>query len=96
MHTFMDNFHECAKYYAKISSHQAELRREENMTHEKYLSISSLKTDYLNLYNNLVFGRNNERANYFQTKCTFYGGVNNSSEKCLKRIRQEKENSFGW
>ena len=26
-----------------------------------------------------------------QTKCTFYGGKNHSVEKCIKRIRKEKE-----
>ena len=49
MHIFMVNFHQGGKYSARISSHQAELRREENFTDQKYLSISSLQTDYLNL-----------------------------------------------
>ena len=31
MHTFLDNFRRCAKYSAQIASHQAELRREENV-----------------------------------------------------------------
>ena len=45
MHTFMDNFHQGGKYSAQIASHQAELRREENFTDQKYLNISSLQTD---------------------------------------------------
>ena len=40
------------------------------------------------------FGRNSERANTIQKKCTFFGGVNHSAEKYFKRIRQEKEKSF--
>ena len=36
------------------------------------------------------FGRNSERANTVQTKCTFCGGTNQSAEKCFKRIRKEK------
>ena len=31
MHTFLDNFHQGGKYSAQIASHQAELRREENL-----------------------------------------------------------------
>ena len=32
MHTFLDNFHQGGKYSVQISSHQAELRREEKFT----------------------------------------------------------------
>ena len=49
MHTFLDNFHQVGKYSAQIAIHQAELRREEKFTDQKYLNISSLQTDYLNL-----------------------------------------------
>ena len=31
MHKFLDNFHQGGKYSAEIASHQAELRREENL-----------------------------------------------------------------
>ena len=31
MHTFLDNFQQVGKYSAQIASHQAELRREENL-----------------------------------------------------------------
>ena len=31
IHTFLDNFHQGGKYSAQIASHQAELRREENL-----------------------------------------------------------------
>ena len=50
MHTFLDNFHQGGKYSAQIASHQAELRREEKFTDQKSLNISSLQTNYLNLY----------------------------------------------
>ena len=49
MHTFLNNFHQGGRYSAQIYSHQAELRREETFTDQKYLSISSLQTDSLNL-----------------------------------------------
>ena len=39
MHTFLDKFCQGGKYSAQISSHQAELRKEENFTDQKYLSI---------------------------------------------------------
>ena len=90
----MDNFHQGGKYSAQIASHQAELRREETFTDHNYLSISSLQTDYLNLDSISGFGRNSERVNTVQTKCTFCGGVNQSAEKCFKKTRQEKKKSL--
>ena len=36
MHTFLDNFHQGGKYSAQIASHQAELRREENLLTKNY------------------------------------------------------------
>ena len=74
-----------------MASHQAELRRKERFTHQKSLNISSLQTDYLNMDSRSGFGRNSESAHAVQTKCTFYGGTNNSAEKCFKRIRKSKE-----
>ena len=79
MHTFLDNFRQGGKYSAQIASHQVELRREENFTDQKSLNISSLQTDYLNLDSSSGFGRNSERANTVQTKCTFCGGNNHSA-----------------
>ena len=87
MHTFLNNFHRGGKYSAQIASHQAELRREENFTDQKYLSISSLKTDYLNLDISSFFGRKSERAKTVQKKCTFCGVDNHFAEKCFKKIR---------
>ena len=86
MHTFLDNFHQDRKYSAQTSSHQEELKRE-----EKYLSVSYLQNDYLNLDSKSGFGRDSERAHTVNTRCTFCGDVNQSAEKCFKRIRQEKE-----
>ena len=42
MHTFLDNFHPGGEYSAQITSHQAELRRKEIFTDQKYLTISHL------------------------------------------------------
>ena len=80
MHTFLDNFHQGGKYSDQISSHQAELRREEKNTGQKYLSISYLQTDYLNLDSRSGFGENSERANTVQTKCTFCGVAHHSAK----------------
>ena len=49
MHIFLDNFHQDVKYTAQIVSHHEELRREEIFTNQKYLLITSLQTDYLNI-----------------------------------------------
>ena len=80
MHTFLDNFHQGGKYSAQIASHQAELRREEKFTDKKSLNISSLQTDYLNLYSSSGSNRNSEIARAVQTKCKFCGGKNHSVE----------------
>ena len=37
MHTFMDNLYQGGKYSAKIASHQAELRREEEFTDQIFI-----------------------------------------------------------
>ena len=42
MQTFLDNFCQNGKYSAQIASHQAELRREETFTDQKYFNISYL------------------------------------------------------
>ena len=64
---FLDNFHQGGKYTADIASHQAQLRRDVNVTDQKYLSITSLQTDYLNLDSSSGSGRSNERENSVHT-----------------------------
>ena len=83
----MDNFHQGGKFSSQIASHQAELRREGNFTDQKFLPISSLQTDYLNLDRSSGCGKNIEMENMVHTKCTFCGGVNHSAEKCFKNIK---------
>ena len=68
MNTFMDNYRQGGKYYDKTESHQAELSRGEIFTDQKYLSISSLQTDYLNMEIRSFFGRNSEITNTVKTK----------------------------
>ena len=59
---------------------------------QKYLNISSLQTEYLNLDSSQSSqGKHNEKANTVQTKCTYCGLNNHSVEKCFKTIRKEKE-----
>ena len=92
MHTFLDNFHQIGKYSAQLASHQAELRREENYPDQKCLEISSLQTDYLNMDNSVSgYSRNNQKAHYFQTKCTFCGLNNHSVEKCFKKFERKRK-----
>ena len=86
MHTFMDNFYQGGKYSARIVNQQAELRTEENFTNQKYLSILSLQTDYINFYSSSDCDRNSERANNVQKKCNFGGDANQSAENCFKRV----------
>ena len=42
MYTFLDNFHQGGKCSVQIASHKVELRREEKITDQKSLNISSL------------------------------------------------------
>ena len=91
MHTFLNNLQQGGKYSAQIASHHAELRRDEKLTDQKSLEISSLQTDYIDSDISSGFGRDSERAHANQTECTFCRGVNHSTEQCFKRMRKEKE-----
>ena len=66
MHKFMDNFHQGGKYSVWVAIHQAELRRKEKSTDQKYLSILSLQTDYLNIDRRSGCGINSERSKLFR------------------------------
>ena len=66
---------------------------EEKSADQKYLSISYLQTDYLNLDSSSGCGKNSEGENIFHKSAFFGGGANHSAEKCFKRIRKEKEKS---
>ena len=88
MHTFLDKFHQGGKYTSQIAIHQAELIIEEKYTNQKYLSISCLQTDYLNIEKNSGSVRNNKRENFVQEKITFCGGTNHPTDKCFKNIKK--------
>ena len=87
MHTFLDNFHQGGKYSSQIASQQAELRIEETFTYQKCLSISSLQTDYLNLYSSSCYVKNSEIANLVQKNSNFCGCAN-YLEDLFKKIRK--------
>ena len=59
MHIFLDNCHQGVKYTSQIARHQADSRIEEELMDQKYLSITSIQTDYLNLEISSCSGRNN-------------------------------------
>ena len=80
IHILLDNLHQGGKYNAQIVSHQVELIRKETFTDQRYLSITSLQNGYLNLDSSSGSGRNNEMANFVQTKCIFCGSANHSAE----------------
>ena len=95
MHICMHNFHQGGKYYAQIASHQAELRREGKFTDQKYLSISSLQTDYLNIDSRSGCGKHSDRANTFQTMCTFVGVPTIQQKKIQKDQNGKGKISYG-
>ena len=80
MKIYLDKFHQGGKNTSQIASHQAELRIEEKFTDQKYLSITSLQTGYLNLDRSSGYGINNERESIDQKKYTFCGGGNHYSD----------------
>ena len=49
MQNLLNNLHQGGTYFSQIVIHQSELGREENVTDQKTLSVSSLHTDSLNL-----------------------------------------------
>ena len=59
MHILLDSFDRGKKNIAHIAIHQAELRRAETFTDQKYLSIKSLHNGYLNLDSSSGSSRNN-------------------------------------
>ena len=61
MRILLDNFQKGGKCTAQIASHQAELRRGRKNTDQKYLSITFLQTDYLNIDRSSGSSRNNKR-----------------------------------
>ena len=96
IHTFIDNFHQGGKYSAQIFIHQEELGREEKSTDQKYLSILSLQTDYLNIDGRLGCSRNNEGEHPVQIKCTFCGGANYYAEKIQKDQKRKGKRLCSW
>ena len=79
-HYFFQNLSCCPDLDSKY------VRIEEKITDQKYLSISSLQTDYLNLDSISGFGINSEISNTVQKKCPFCGGVNQSADRKRKKI----------
>ena len=91
MHIFLDKFHQGEKYTAQIASHQSELRREKTIIDQKYLSITSLQTDYLNLESSSGCGKHISRGNLFQKKALFVGVLTvlqKNVSKVSERIRK--------
>ena len=88
----MDNFRQGVKYSARIASHQAELKKEENFKDKKSLNISSLQTDYLNLDSSSGFGRNSERANTVQKKCNFLESLITLQKNVSKGSHRKRKN----
>ena len=87
----LDNFHQSGKYSAQLASHQAEFRREEKFTYQKSLNISSLQTDFLNIYSSSSgSSRHNEIAHSVQEKFTFCGGNNHSAGKNSKGLERKR------
>ena len=88
MHTFLDKFCQGEQYSTQIANHQAELRREGEITDQKSLSVSSLQTDYFNIGSSSVCGGKREREIFVQKKWTFGVGANNSSDFFQKEHKE--------
>ena len=69
---------------------QGRFQKRGNFSDQKYLSLSSLQTDYLTL--DSISDRNNERENLVKVKCTFCGG----SHPTERKNSRQGESSRGW
>ena len=92
MHIFLDKFHQGRKYSTQRASQQTYLRRDD----QKYLSISSLQTDYLNIESSSGCGKYSEIANIAHKKCNFCGGANHSAEFFQKDQKGEGKILCSW
>ena len=79
------------KIYCTNSELSGRVNKRGTFTDQKYLRITSLHTDYLNLDISWGSGRNNERSNLVKTKWNVFESANHSAEECFKRIRKDKE-----
>ena len=96
MQIFLDNFHHGGKYYAQTAIHQAELKREGELTDQKSLSISSLQTDDLNLDISSGYGKNSERE-IFSIKFYSLWRCQQFSRKMFQKYQKGKGKSlWGW
>ena len=95
MQIFFDNSQQSVKYTAQIAIHQVEIRREGGSTEQKQLFITYLHTDYFSHDISSGYGRNIERENIVQEKCTFCGGANHSAEKNLNDKKGYGKSSCG-
>ena len=73
------------KIFSSDSKPSGRIEKRRKNYRSKSLNISSLQTDYLNLYSSSGFDRDSERAHDVQTECTFFGDVNHSAENVSKR-----------
>ena len=96
MHIFLDNFHQDEKYSAQIASHQAELRREENFTDQKSLSILSIHTNYLNIDRSSGCGRNSKGANIIHKSAPFVDVRTIIQKNVSKGSERKAKSSCGW
>ena len=88
----MDNFHQVRKYSTQIASHQAELRREEIFTDQKYLSISSIQADYLNLSSRSGCGKIGRQQILFRQSVLFLEVPNILNKNVSKGSEKKREN----
>ena len=89
MHICLYKFHRGWKYTAQIESNQAELRREEKVTDQKNIYVSSLQTEYLNLDSSSGYEKKREKK-HLQAKFIFCEG-SHLTENVLKIIKTRRK-----
>ena len=96
MQTFLNFFHQGEIYSLQIDIHQVELRREGKFTDQKYLSVSSLHTDYLNLDSSLGFRiKIMEEKKLFRQSALFVK-VLLTLKKNASRVSDRKKKNLVW
>ena len=71
MDIFLDNFHQGGEYSSQIARHKADLRIEGRFNDQKYLSITYLHNDHLNIDRSSGSVKKIDRKNLVQKNIVF-------------------------
>ena len=92
MHKFLDNLHQVFKIFCSNSQPPGRVKEKNVFTDQKYLSISSLQTNYLNLGSSPGFGKIVKEKTLFRKSAPFVEVLITLRKILSKRSDRKKEN----